>query len=98
MLNRNIQTKVTLRAKFVVESTRAVIEDALRGGSTTMADWEAGGLGEIKLISYEPVACDKHSITFAVHCRRPLGLDGSTEEAAKESIMESMKDVCPTRS
>jgi hypothetical protein len=91
MLSRNIQTKVTLRAKFVIESDKKSIESALIGGSLTIADFQAGGLDEIKLVSYEPVSCDKHTITFAVQCRRPLGLDGSTEEAAKASIMECTK-------
>jgi hypothetical protein len=91
MLTRNIQTKVRLRVRFVIESTRQQVEDALRSGSTTMGDWEAGGLDEIKLVSYEPVECDKMTITFAVQCRRALGMDGSTDETAKESILEYVK-------
>lgn len=88
MISRHIRTKVALRAKFVIESTKAEIESALIGGSLTAGDWEAGGLNEIKLVSYEPVECDKRSITFVVQCHRPVGLDAATEEDAKASILE----------
>jgi hypothetical protein len=91
MLSRNIQTKVKLRAKFVIESTKKEIEDALRAASVTIGDWQAGGLDEIKLISYEPVECDKLTITFAVQCHRPIGMDGSTDETAKDSILAVLK-------
>lgn len=90
-LSRHIKTTVRLQAKFVVEKTKAEIEAALRAGSVTMSDWEAGGLEEIKVVSYEPVACDSKSITFAVQCHRPIGMDGSTDQTAKDSILETLK-------
>lgn len=91
MLTREIKTTVRLQAKFVIESTKQQIESALVGGAVTMGDWQAGGLDEIKLVSYEPCECDKKSITFLVQCKRPIGMDGSTDETAKESILAVLK-------
>lgn len=90
MLNRNIQTTVKLRSRYVIESTKDDIEAKLRAGSVTVGDWQAGGLEEIKLISYQVVEGNKDYITFAVQCRRELGMDATNDDTAKMSILENL--------
>jgi hypothetical protein len=89
--NRHIRTKVKLRVEFVIKSTKQDIEEALRGGCMTISDFQSGGVEEVRLVSYEAVECDKNQITFNVQCYRPIGMDGSTDQTAKDSILETLK-------